>query len=160
MKNIAIVGYAIVEVIILNEDTVKLLKECNAGCKSATNSMEQVMPFIKKDHGLHDILMKYNDEHISIGDECHALLNEIHEDEKDPHPAAKVFSWISTEMKLMMDSQPEHIADLLVDGCNMGIKSLSKYLNQYADASKECRTLTCKLIDCEKKFYDELLNYV
>ncbi|MBR2338577.1 MAG: hypothetical protein IKA63_03835 [Clostridia bacterium] len=144
----------------MNEDTIKLLKECNAGCKSATNSMEQVMPFIKEDHGLRDILKKFNDEHISIGDECHALLNEIREDEKDPHPAAKVFSWISTEMKLMMDSQPEHIAELLLDGCNMGIKSLSRYLNQYQKASEETRELTRKLIQCEQQFYKELLPYV
>ncbi len=144
----------------MNADTVKLLKECNAGCKSATNSMEQVMPFIKENHALHDILKKYNDEHISIGDECHALLNNVEEDEKDPHPAAKVFSWISTEVKLMMDSQPEHIAELLSDGCHMGIKSLSRYLNQYSEASEESRHLTRKLIQCEQQFYKELMPLV
>lgn len=144
----------------MNIDTVKLLKECNAGCKSATNSMEQVMPFVGENHGLRDILKKYNDEHISIGDECHALLNEVQEDEKDPHPAAKVFSWISTEMKLMMDSQPDHVAELLTDGCHMGIKSLSRYLNQYSEASEESRRLARKLIDCEKQFYNELLPLV
>lgn len=144
----------------MNSDTIKLLKECNAGCKSATNSMEQVMPFVGESHGLHDILKKYNDEHISIGDECHALLNAVEEDEKDPHPAAKVFSWISTEMKLMMDSQPDHVAELLTDGCHMGIKSLSRYLNQYSEASEESRRLARKLIDCEKQFYDELLPLV
>ena len=144
----------------MTPDTINLLKECNAGCKSATNSLEQVLPFVNKDHGLHDILMKYNDEHISIGDECHALLNQLKEDEKDPHPAAKVFSWISTEVKLMMDSQPDHVAELMVDGCNMGIKSLSRYLNKYPDAAPESRRLAEKLIECEKQFYTELLEYV
>lgn len=144
----------------MTADTVNLLKECNAGCKSATNSLEQVMPFVNRDHGLHDILKKYNDEHISIGDECHALLNDIHEDEKDPHPAAKVFSWLSTEMKLMADSQPSHVAQLMTDGCHMGIKSLSGYLNQYPNAAPESRRLAEKLIDCEQRFYKELLVYV
>ena len=141
----------------MKNDTIDLLKECNAGCKSATNSMEQVLPFVKDDHPLHDIIMKYNDEHISIGDECHALLNKVHENEKDPHLAAKVFSWISTEVKLMMDAQPEHVAELLSDGCHMGIKSLSQYLNQYSNASEESRKLARKLIDCEHRFYQELL---
>ena len=27
----------------MNEDSINLLKECNSGCKSATNSMGQVM---------------------------------------------------------------------------------------------------------------------
>ena len=153
-------AHTIGEVITLKEDTVKLLKECNAGCKSATNSLEQVMPFAENYHALHDLLKKYNDEHISIGDECHALLNEVGEDEKDPHPAAKVFSWISTEMKLMADSQPEHIAELMTDGCHMGIKSLSRYLNKYQHASEESRKLARKLIQCEQQFYKELLPMV
>ena len=68
-----------------------------------------------------------------------------------------MFSWISTEVKLMMDDQPEHVAELLSDGCHMGIKSLSQYLNQYSDASEESRNLVRKLIDCEHRFYQELL---
>lgn len=34
----------------MNEDTINLLQECNAGCKSATNSMEQVLPYIKNEN--------------------------------------------------------------------------------------------------------------
>ena len=30
----------------MHEDSINLLKECNSGCKSATNSMEQVLPYI------------------------------------------------------------------------------------------------------------------
>ena len=144
----------------MKSDTIKLLKECNAGCKSATNSMEQVMEFVEKGSELEALIKKYNDEHISIGDECHELLNAVEEDEKDPHPAAKVFSWISTEMKLMVDNREKHVAELLSDGCHMGIKSLSRYLNEYPKASDECRKLTRKLIDCEHHFYKDLLEYV
>ncbi len=144
----------------MKSDTICLLKECNSGCKSATNSMEQVMPFIEKDEKLYNLIKGYNDRHIKIGDECHELLNAVQEDEKDPHPAAKVFSWFSTEMKLMMDDTASHVASLMVDGCNMGIKSLSGYLNQYKNASEESRKLTRKLIDLEQEFQNELLNFV
>ena len=112
----------------MNEDSINLLKECNAGCKSATNSMEQVEPFINNDE-LRSVIDKYNDKHIKIGDECHEMLNEMEESEKDPHAIAKVFSWVSTEVKLMVDDDSSKIAQLMVDGCNMGIKSVSKYIN-------------------------------
>ncbi len=144
----------------MNRDTVCLLKECNSGCKSATNSMEQVMPFLKEKTDLRDLIHHYNDRHIKIGDECHALLNSLDLDEKDPPSIVKAMSWFSTEMKLLMDDTTAHVAGLMVDGCSMGIKSLSGYLNQYKDASEDSRKLTRKLIDLEQEFMNELLKFV
>lgn len=143
----------------MNEDTIKLLKECNAGCKSATNSMEQVQPFIK-DQNLKALIDEYNDKHIKIGDECHQMLNTLHEDEKDPHPMAKAFSWISTEVKLMMNDDTHKIADLMIDGCNMGIKSVSEYINKYKSASLESIDLAKRLVKLEQEFMDKLLIYL
>lgn len=56
----------------MNQDTIFLLRECNAGCKSATNSMEQVIPYIS-DEKLLSIINEYNDQHIKLGDECHQM---------------------------------------------------------------------------------------
>ena len=144
----------------MNRDTACLLKECNSGCKSATNSMEQVMPFLKDKNDLKQLIEKYNERHVKIGDECHALLNSVDLDEKDPPMIAKAMSWFSTEMKLLMDDTASHIAGLMVDGCSMGIKSLSGYLNQYKDASEDTRQLTRKLIDLEQEFMQDLLKFV
>ncbi len=143
----------------MNEDTINLLKECNSGCKSATNSMEQVNPFIRNEK-LKSIIDEYNDKHIKIGDECHQMLNEYQEEEKDPHVMAKAFSWIGTEMKLMMNDDTHKIADLMIDGCNMGIKSVSEYINKYKTASKESMDLAKKLVKIEQEFMNELLGYL
>lgn len=143
----------------MNEDTINLLKECNSGCKSGTNSMEQVLPYIKDDK-LKSIIHEYNDKHIKIGDECHQLLNEYHKEEKDPKVSAKVFSWISTEMKLMMNDNTHEIADIMIDGCNMGIKSVSEYINKYKTATKESVDLAKKLVKTEQEFMNELLGYL
>jgi hypothetical protein len=143
----------------MNEDTINLLKECNAGCKSGTNSMEQVLPYIENEN-LKSIIDEYNDKHIKIGDECHQMLNEYHEEEKDPQVSAKAFSWISTEMKLMMNNDTHKIADIMIDGCNMGIKSVSEYINKYKTASKGSMGLANKLVKTEQEFMNELLGYL
>lgn len=143
----------------MNEDTIKLLKECNAGCKSGTNSMEQVMPFIKSEK-LKELIHKYNDKHIKLGDECHLLLNECQEDEKDPSGMAKAFSWISTEVKLMMNDDTHKIAEIMIDGCNMGIKSVSEYINKYQAASEESMNIAKKLVKIEEEFRDDLKEYL
>lgn len=141
------------------EDTVCLLKECNAGCKSATNSMEQVQGYLKEGK-LKEVIEQYNKQHITLGDQCHELLNEEEESEKDPHPMAKAFSWITTEMKLMTNEEENKIAEIMIDGCKMGIKSIKKYKKKYVNASKESVKIAEKLIDIEKKFMIEMLEYL
>jgi hypothetical protein len=143
----------------MNEDSIRLLREVNSGCKNATDSFGQVLDFIKEKK-LRKVVEKYNEVHVDIGDECHVLLNECGVDEKDPPSMAKAMMWITTEMKMMMDSDDSHIADLLADGCNMGIKSLSKYLRQYPDADIRASRLAGKLIDTELELYKKLLAYM
>lgn len=143
----------------INKDSIKLLKEINSGCKSATNSMEQVLPFVTNEK-LKNIINEYNDKHIKIGDACHQLLNQYHEDEKDPPVMAKAFSWLSTEIKLMVNDDAHKIADLMIDGCNMGIKSVSEYINKYKSASTEIVELAKSLVKIEQDFMNDLLEYL
>lgn len=143
----------------MNEDTIFLLRECNSGCKSATNSMEQVQPYIDNEE-LKAIIDEYNDRHIKLGDECHQMLNENNEEEKDPKVMAKAFSWISTEMKLMVNNDTHKIAELMIDGCNMGIKSVSMYINKYKAASDESINLARKLVHMEQEFMSSLLVFL
>ena len=50
-------------------------------------------------------------------------------------------SWIKTNVKLVMDESDETIADLITDGCNMGVKSLNEYLNQYKAADEKTKDI-------------------
>lgn len=145
--------------LVMNEDTIFLLRECNSGCKSATNSIEQVQSYIDNEEFM-SIIKDYNDKHIKIGDECHQLLNETNEGEKDPKVMAKVYSWISTEVKLMLNNDTSKIAEIMIDGCNMGIKSLSRYINQYKAASSDSVNLAKKLIKLEQDFMNDMLLYL
>ena len=105
----------------MNEDTISLLKECNSGCKSATSSMEQVLGYVKNEK-LAALIKKYDEKHIKAGDECHELLNQMNEKEKDPSKVAMLFAEMGTDMKLMLEKSAHKAADMLIDGCTMGIK--------------------------------------
>ena len=142
-----------------NEDTVALLKECIAGCKMATNSIEQVLSYCKSQE-LSDILHKFNKRHVDLGDSCHTKLEDAGEREKDPNPMAETFSKISTTAKMLMDTEDKKIAEIMVDGCNMGIKSLAEYLNKYKAASEDSRTLVGRLIKLEEEFQQEMLHFL
>ena len=73
---------------------------------------------------------------------------------------AKGMSWLKTNMKMSMNDSDSTVADLLTDGCNMGIKSLYKYLNQYPAADKKAKELCNKLIDIEEELRRDLRAYL
>ena len=143
----------------MNNDTIMLLRECNSGCKNATNSMEQVIGLLHDDN-LKNVIKDFNQRHIQLGDECHNLLNSYGCDEKDPPAVSKIMSFISTEFKMMTDHNTQKAAEIMMDGCNMGIKSLSKYLNQYAAAEEYSKDITKKLIALEEELARELRGFL
>lgn len=87
-------------------------------------------------------------------------MNQYHDEGKEPSPMARGMSWIKTNVKLVMNESDGTIADLMTDGCNMGIKSLSKYLNQYKAADEKSKDITKKLIKLEGKFAEEMRAYL
>ena len=69
-------------------------------------------------------------------------------------------SWLKTNMKLTMNESDGTIADLITDGCNMGVKSLSRYLNQYAAADEVSKDIAKRLINLEGQLAIDLRDYL
>lgn len=88
------------------------------------------------------------------------LLEEYQDDGKNPNPMAKGMSWIKTNVMLVVDESDETIADLITDGCNMGVKSLHKYLNQYQEADDDTKDITKRLINIEEKLAVDIRSYL
>lgn len=143
----------------MENDTIALLKECNSGIKMGIGSLDDVMDKVQAS-GLREVLKKAKDEHEKLGDESHAILLKYHEDGKEPHPVAKMMATMKTGMKLTMEESDKTVADLITDGCDMGIKSLHRYLNQYSEAEESVKKLTGRLIDSEEKLRKNLQCYL
>ena len=143
----------------IEQDTIKLLRECDAGIKMGVSSIEDVLDHVKnKDLRTH--LTRCRDEHNALKAEIQKELDRSHDEGKDPNPIAKGMSWIKTNVKLGMDDSDKVVADLLTDGCNMGVKSLRKYLNQYEAADEKAKDITKRLIQLEEKLTAQLREYL
>ena len=143
----------------MNEDTVTILQEINSGCKTATNSIDQVIPSIVDD-GLKELIEFYKEKHVRIAESAAVLLNKAEKSEKDPNWMARAMTWIGTEMRLMMGEENSQIAKVMMDGCNMGIQSVSEYVNKYPDASKESQEFAKEIIRIEEDFMQEMKGFV
>lgn len=143
----------------VEQDTIKLLRECDAGIKMGVSSIDEVLEYVKSDT-LRQDLEKCRNEHVQLQDEIQVLLDEYHDDGKEPNPIAKGMSWMKTNVKLGMDESDHTIADLMTDGCNMGIKSLRKYLNQYEAADEKTKDITKRLINLEEKLAADIREFL
>lgn len=143
----------------VNADTIRLLKECDAGSKMAVASIDDVLEKLKSSE-LKKLLQESKAHHEKLGRELHALLNENGKSEKDPNPMAKGMSWIKTNVKLSMDDSDATVADLITDGCDMGIKSLHKYLNQYQEADDTAKDICRRLVSIEEELRKGLRAYL
>ena len=73
---------------------------------------------------------------------------------------ARTMSDMKIRGKLMMSSNEHTVADLMTDGCNMGVKSLSKYLNQYKNATEESKSIARSIISSEQALCEQLRPYL
>ncbi|WP_411678129.1 hypothetical protein [Caproicibacter sp.] len=134
----------------INDDTIKLLSECKAGIKMAVDSIDEVMPKVKSEK-FGQLLSDCKHEHEALGNETRRLLNEYEDRGEEPSPLAKGMSWIKTNTKLTMKPTDHTAADLITEGCNMGVKSLNRYLNQYEAADQQAKNITERLIHSEEQ---------
>lgn len=143
----------------MRDHTVRLLKECDSGCKMAVSSMEQVLSYVS-DEKLKKTIEDYEKKHQNLEYEAFKQLESLDESGKEPDKMASVFSKISTDMKMMMKGDDKEAARIMTDGCNMGIQSICKYKNQYVGASKESMELADRLVQTEEAFRDAMKVYL
>ena len=133
----------------VEQDTIKLLRECDAGIKMGVSSIQDVQKYVKSEE-LRTLLSDCKREHEALDCELQELLAQYQDDGKAPNPIAKGMSWMKTEVMLAFKGGDDTIADLMTDGCNMGVKSLNRYLNQYKAADEASKEITKRLIRLEE----------
>lgn len=143
----------------IEEDTIKLLRECDAGVKMGVASLDEVIDYVHSEE-LRDCLSKCKEKHNVIQENIERLLDEYHDEGKKPNPMAKGMSWMKTNVKLVMNESDQTIADLITDGCNMGVKSLSKYLNQYVAADEKSKDIAKSLVYLEETLANDIRAYL
>ena len=143
----------------IEQDTIRLLRECDAGVKMGISSIDDVLDYVKSER-LKQYLKDCKVAHQKLETEIRESLDRFGDDGKDPNPIAQGMSWMKTNIKLIMNESDHTIADLMTDGCDMGVKSLSKYLNQYKAADEASKDIAKRLIALEESLGKEIRGYL
>ena len=143
----------------INNDTIELLKECNAGIKMGIDSIDDVIGKVT-DSEFKETLQSCKEEHQKLGSMTHELLEKYCDSGKEPNAMAKSMSWIKTNLMMAINDSDHTVADLLTDGCNMGVKSLNRYLNKYKAAEEQVKDIAKKLIASEESLTADMRRYL
>ena len=143
----------------VEQDTIRLLRECDAGVKMGIASISDVLDYVHAE----DFKTKLTDckaAHEKLDLEISNLLRSYQDDGKEPAMMAKAMSHAKTSVKLAMHESDHTIADLMTDGCNMGVKSLNRYLNQYKAADEVSKDITKRLINLEERLTVDIRDFL
>lgn len=143
----------------VNQDTIKLLRECDAGIQMGVASIDDVLPRVQ-DGAFQSRLESCRAEHEKLGREIQKALDRFHDEGKSPGPMAKGMSTLKTRVQMAIDASDETIASLMTDGCSMGVKSLNQYLNQYKAADEHAKDIAKRLIHLEEQLTAGIRDYL
>lgn len=143
----------------IEQDTIRLLRECDAGVKMGVSAIDEVLGAVRGEE-LKQTLFRCREEHEKLGRELQSHLARFRDEGKEPNPIAKGMSWLKTETKLGLERSDRVVADLMCDGCHMGVKSLSRYLHEYKAADEVSKDMTKRLIRLEKTLGDDMTAYL
>lgn len=143
----------------MDEDTRKLLSECNSGCKMAINSIDQIQEYIHEEK-LDKLISEFRTKQEELEQQSTELLEKYQGEEKEPGVFAVAMSWFQTEVKMLINDDSTQVAKLLMNGCNMGIQSICKYQREYSGASAESKRLAEKIVALNEDFMKALEEFL
>ena len=143
----------------IEHDTIELLRECDAGIQIGIGTLDEVKDHVSNED-FRARLDGYQREYANLQNEIQGLLHTYHDEGKDPNPIAQGMAWMKTNMTIAFNESDSKIADIITDGCNMGIKSLNKYLNQYKAADERSKAFTKRLINLQERQLEGMRQYL
>lgn len=141
------------------EDSLIILDELNKGCSMGIESLEVIEEKAsnkKFKRLLFNLIKKYEEMSNKINN-----IHEIETDEeaKDNSTVSKAMTWGGIQMRTIMDSRDSHLAELTMQGLNMGIIEGRKFLNRGGIDEKVLDILR-EYVDVQEEYVEEFKEYL
>ena len=142
------------------KENINALDEINKGATMGMDAIHFIIDKIENDDFKKIVDKQYKDyEKIS------KTINEIYNkynSEDEPHETGvvnKVMTWYGVEMKTLMDKSDSKIAELLLQGTNMGIIEGRRILNN-KELDDEVKDIMSKYVTMQEECVEKLKDYL
>ena len=140
-------------------DTEMLLRDLSAGIKMAVSALDQTLPKTRGS-SLRNTLENSKSGHLGLSLRAKDMLSEITNRPAVAGKLAQSMSKMKTGMMMALSPGDDTIAELICDGCNMGVKSIARSLNEHTNATRASRELAYDLIALDRKLASDMAEYL
>ncbi len=143
-----------------DQNEINVLDELNKGACMGKDAIHFILDKVK-DKDLKKELNNQYQKYKSISDRINKIYNQYNK-EDTPHETSamnKIMTWYGIEMKTFMDQSTSKIAELLLQGTNMGIIEGRKLLN-HKHTNEEVRELAQEYVDMQEDAVEKLKSFL
>lgn len=138
---------------------INVLDELNKGACMGRDAIHFILEKVK-DNDLKTELKRQYEDYKSINEKIYELYPEYSQSE--PHKTNtmnKVMTWYGIEIRTLTDDTTSKLAELLLQGTNMGIIEGRKLLN-HKDTDKEVKSLIKEYVAMQEKAVENLKKFL
>ena len=142
------------------KENINALDEINKGATMGMDAIHFIIDKIDSSE-FKDVVNKQYDDYKEISETINDIYNKYNS-EDEPHETSvvnKVMTWYGVEMKTLMDKSDSKIAELLLQGTNMGIIEGRRILNN-KKLDDEVKDIMSKYVTMQEECVDKLKDYL
>jgi len=142
------------------KENINALDEINKGATMGMDAIHFIIDKIDSSE-FKDVVNKQYDDYKEISETINEMYNKYNS-EDEPHETSvvnKVMTWYGVEMKTLMDKSDSKIAELLLQGTNMGIIEGRRILNN-KKLDDEVKDIMSKYVTMQEECVDKLKDYL
>ena len=136
-----------------------ILNELNKGIKMGMDSISNVSEKVQDDRFKQDLKYQY-DEYNKILNEVNNELTNYDDFPKELNPMQKAMGWMGVELNTISDKSNSKIAEMMMQGTNMGIIEGVKLLNQNPEVDTEVKNVLNEFIRFQENTIEQLKKYL
>lgn len=136
-----------------------ILNELNKGIKMGMDSISNVSEKVQDDRFKQDLKYQY-DEYNNLLNQVNQELTNYDDFPKELNPMQKAMGWMGVEMNTLTDKSNSKIAELMIQGTNMGIIEGVKLLNQNPEADTEVKNVLNRFVKFQENTVEQLKKYL
>lgn len=141
-------------------ENINALDEINKGASMGCDAIKYIIDKVE-DNTLRDLLERQYDLYDNIKKKVNDLYPKYN-DEAEPHETnamTKAMTWYGVNMKTIKDHSNSKIAEILVQGTNMGIIEGRKILNN-KNIAKDVHDIIEDFVNSQEKLIEDLKEYL
>ena len=138
---------------------IYVLNEVNKGIKMGMDSISNISEKVQDDNFKDDLKSQY-DKYNDILNKITTELGKYDDFPQEVNPMQKAMGWMSVEMKTMNDKSNSKIAEMMLQGINMGIIEGVRLKNQNPDLDTNVQNILNEFIGFQENTAEQLKKFL